>query len=253
MTRTEHAQSLLLLEEADARLSRGARWLRSLAPGRARPTPLAELGRAHLRSSTPPAVLALLSDGMRRLVDAMLEHFPDNLFWDFDFLFATLARAAHAEPLDAVARRLALIVGLHEVFGRHTEIHFRYVHDFLYGFDWAKWVRRDPEPRAVEHPLGEAFLAAMRHRADELIALIAQNDATYPRIEQGLARNPFAFSREPDDELALFGDLAVRGLVPVEAWNADGAFTWDRPYADLRCDRALALGLARPSSAVRTS
>ena len=53
----------------------------------------------------------------------------------------------------------------------------------------------------------------------------------------------FGFSREPEDELRLFRDLAARGLLPVEAWRLETAPTWDRPFTDLRAERARVLGL----------
>ncbi|HEY8376846.1 MAG TPA: hypothetical protein VIK91_10170 [Nannocystis sp.] len=182
-----------------------------------------------------------LRAGLRAIEAAAAAAFPENLFWDLEFLAASLVREG-AGAMTALARRIA---GLQGLYGQHTVIRFRYVHDFLYGYDWAKWVQREPATRHAVAPFAPAFIAHQERRARELEELIAADDAVYPRLPEGQVRNPFPFSREPEAEAQLLRDLARRGLLPVEAWDPGAAPRWDRPYADLRVERARALGLLR--------
>jgi hypothetical protein len=64
---------------------------------------------------------------------------------------------------------------------------------------------------------------------------------SYPPLPDGRARNPFAFSREPADELALFRALAEHDAVPVPAWRLDAHPQWDRPYSRWRHEIAESL------------
>lgn len=219
---------------------------RTLDPVRERATALEDLGLA-MSARLSDAAIEAWTDGLLATVRSILEHFPDNLLWDLDHLAAGVAREAVREPSRAVERVRASfgeIVELHALFGRATPIRFRYAHDFVYGFDWAKWVRRAPAERACHGPFDLVFLRAMRARGEELLELIAHDDAKYPRLrDEERARNPFPFSREPSAELALYADLARRGLIPVPAWSIDAPPVWDAPYAEEREARARALGL----------
>ena len=58
----------------------------------------------------------------------------------------------------------------------------------------------DPEPRAEHGPFSSTFLSYTKQRGEELVELIARNDAKYHRLaDDAVARNPFGFSREPED------------------------------------------------------
>lgn len=189
-------------------------------------TRLEALGDALFAPMTPASRLAL-ARGLSELADAIVAAFPENVFWDLDALAGSLA-GADPDTIDGAFHDL---VALHRLFGRATSIRFRYVHDFLYGYDWAKWVRRDPEARADIGPYDPRFFAAMLQRGEELIALIAADDAKYHQLADDEPRNPFGFSREPEDELRLHRQLASEGAVPVEAWRLDGRARWDAdPY-----------------------
>lgn len=212
---------------------------RSLAPGRA-------------RSRTVDEVVALVDAGewaapltaaLREITGAAMAAFPDNIFWDVEFLAVSLVRSGQAEGAPAIAELAGRIAALQALYGQSTTIRFRYVHDFLYGFDWAKWVQREPEGRALVGPFERSFLVHMEQRARELCELIDADDTKYPSLPEGQVRNPFPFSREPADEALLLRDLAAAGLVPVEAWDPAATPVWDRPYADLRVARAQALGV----------
>lgn len=227
------------LAERDAAL--GVRW-RSLQPGRGTARTLAELVPD---GALAPDVRMAVARGMARVAEAVHRNFPRNLFGDLDIVLARLERGGAQGGERWVEGTVATMVELHEIFGHQTSIQFRYVHDFLYGFDWARWVRRDPEARASVGPFDEPFLSYVRRRGRELMALIAEDDAKYHRIARGTDRNPFAFHRDPESEAALLCDLAAGGWVPVEAWRRDAEPRWDRDYVAARESRARALGLAR--------
>jgi len=231
------------LARADAQLERAGVERHSLDAARSGATSLRALGERLLPDAGHLA--PVLADGMVRVARAVAQHFPDNLFWDLDAVFADILREARAatDPRAHLAASLEEIVALHALFGQETDIRFRYVHDFVYGFDWAKWVHRDPAARAEIGPFALVFLRSVRARGHELLALIARDDAKYPRLPDARARNPFPFSREPEAEAALYRDLAARSLIPVPAWQLAPEPEWDRPFAVAREERARALRL----------
>jgi hypothetical protein len=184
-----------------------------------------------------------LTTALREITEAASAAFPENIYWDLEFLAVSLLRSGRAEGVEVIGELARRIAGLQDLYGQSTTIRFRYVHDFLYGFDWAKWVQREPGERALVGPFERAFLVHMEQRARELCELIAAGDATYPSLPEGQIRNPFPFSREPADEARLLRDLADGGLLPVETWDPGATPVWDRPYADLRARRAQALGI----------
>jgi hypothetical protein len=226
-----------MTSELEERLANGGGW-GSLAPGRA---------RAHLPSELA-APGSSLHGALTRIAQAIVENHPDNLFADLDALAATLERLDEPCRLERTDR----IVRLHALFGQRSPIRFRYVHDFLYGFDWARWVARAPEERHAVLPYDLPFLAYLEQRGHELLALIAGDDAKYPTLRDRSSRNPFPFSREPAAEIAIHRALAERGLVPLAAWDASAAPHWNEPYASVREAQARAMGLELPPVPLRT-
>ncbi len=243
------APLLAALARTDATLDARGVLRKTLAPSRPHATRLCDLA-ATLFAREPPAS-ARLAEGLTRtlgsVADVIVTNFPENIFWDVDFLVASLWRDAgragdRAEAhLDESAE---LVVELNALFGCHTDIRFRYTHDFIYGYDWAKWVKRDPAARASVGPFALRFLRALKGRARELLALIAEDDEKYGRLQGQAPRNPFGFSREPACEELLHRDLAAKHLLPIESWNIDALPAWDRPFPELRAGRAQALGLS---------
>lgn len=212
---------------------------RTLAPDRSRATAVAEVVA---RISGDAETVAALDQGLADIVEAVAENFPENVFWDFDRLVAALVARRDA---DAIRRAAAQVVRLQRGFGRHGVISFRYAHDFLYGFDWARWVARDAAARACVGPFDPQFLDYLEARMRELVSLIEADDVKYPQLDAAQRwRNPFQFSREPADEARLFEWLAAAGQLPVEAWCFDGAEDWREPYSALRREAATALGIA---------
>lgn len=242
------ASACTLLAATDELLDRHAWGRRSLAPGRGRSRELLAVCLAAAAPTDDDTTLLALAEGLAAVARAQLESFPDNLCCDFDLLVAhTLRRGrASADPAATISAHLAQICRLQRLYGRETTIRFRYVHDFVYGFDWAKWVGRDPDLRAGVGPFDRAFLDHLERRAHVLLGLIAEDDPVYGGIPDDAARNPFPFDREPPAELELHDDLAARGLIPVAAWDPDAAPRWQLPFAALRVERATALGLASP-------
>lgn len=219
----------------------------TLAPERAQARSLESIGEHLLgeTSSMSSELTSTLAEGLCETAVAIRTHFPDNLFWDLDHLAASVLREAQRQVHPAAHARasFATIVEIHALFGRSTALRFRYVHDFMYGFDWAKWVARAPSTRRMVGPFDLAFLRAMRTRAGELLSLIETGrDEKYPPLQDRRHRNPFGFSREPEAELALHRDLAARRLIPVRAWTFDEPPEWNRAFAGARVARARALG-----------
>jgi hypothetical protein len=236
-----------VLTEAEAELlARG--WRRgSLAPGRAAASPLPVVWATALAPEDGRAVRLALARGLADIATAQARSFPDNLFADHEYMAASLVRRARAaeDPAAALAESCEQVAGLQRLFGQDTQIRFRYTHDFAYGYDWAKWVAREPESRAGVQPFDPEFLAHMQQRAHELLGLIRVDDSEYPSLPAGQDRNPFPFSREPADEAALHQALADRGELPLAAWDPDATPLWDRPYAALRLAQAERMGLLR--------
>ena len=208
----------------------------SLCPDRISATSFAELERSVVRPHLTPELTALFASTLEEVVRSMLRHFPENIFWDFDFFVASVVRQTLLEEdparfLESFGKR---VMALMKLFGRESDICFRYLHDFSYGFDWARWVKKEPEARQLIQPFGLTFLDYLHGRGEELLGLIATDDNKYHRIPGDSYRNPFVFSREPAEEAHLFTQLSVRGLLPIEAWKEDAQPVWDRPFERLR-------------------
>lgn len=231
------------LAEIDAKIARTRFGGLTLDPNRSIATPLTELVPSLADSRQAPHLAATAL----AVAEAQLEAFPENLFWDFDFYLASIhSRAAslgdYAGELQAVT---AVTVDLMRIYGQQSVIRFRYVHDFMYGFDWARWVRRDPETRASVKPFDIEFLRQSERRGHDIQALIEADDRWYPQLSDGAVRNPFPFSREPEQELRLYRLLADRNAIPVQAWRVDAAPDAGRDFDELREDVANLLGLSR--------
>ncbi len=219
----------------------------TLDPARARARLPTELEALVLRPSDDPALARAFRVGMLRAYEAMLDAFPDNLLWDLEALASALVEQARGggEPAIAIERSWDRVAELQYVFGRRGPIRFRYIHDFIYGFDWARWVAKEPAARATVGPYDPAFVERMHRRGGELIALIEDgSDLEYGPLPGSEIRNPFGFSREPDDELALHRSLASRDELPVLAWQPGAQPHWQRPFTQLRSRAAAALRIS---------
>lgn len=231
------------LDDVQCRIDATPHGRLTLDPKREEATSLADL----VSVLAGPSKRDELSAVAATVAQAQLDNFPENLFWDFDCFLSTVHRHAvtAADYHHSLVRACATTVTLMKLYGAHSKIRFRYVHDFIYGFDWARWVRRNPGARQTTEPFGEPFLEQSESRARDILRLIEEDDSWYPELKTESPRNPFPFVREPEDELLLYRDLAAHRYVPVPAWCVDTAGNWDRDYDALREARAEALGLGR--------
>ena len=231
------------LTELEARIELSPLGALTLDPSRPFATSLTEV----VSNLADRQQVAHLAAAASAVAEAQLRSFPENLFWDFDFYLTSIHRdaAATSDYAGYVRRVTGITVGLLRLYGQQSSIRFRYVHDFMYGFDWARWVRRNPGARGGVEPFSIEFLGQTEDRARDIIALIEADDDWYPRLAEGESRNPFPFSREPEDELPLYRLLAARSAVPVEAWRADARPDASRDFDVLREDAARSLDLSR--------
>lgn len=237
------------LRDTDRRIDAlGRHTRRSLGPGRGRATTLVELATS-LSAGHGERLRLTFARGLGEIGDALAAAFPENLFWDLDALASAVLSEARedADPCAHLESTARLVAELQHLFGQESSIRFRYIHDFVYGFDWSKWVRRDPRARGSIGPFDRAFVVRMHERGGELLELISEDDTKYPRLEGGGSRNPFAFSREPRQELELFRTLARRQELPVNAWERHPSPRIDRDFYAIRERAAEALASRRIS------
>jgi hypothetical protein len=225
---------------------------RSLDPAREEAMSFEEIAVALAFPQRDPRVVEATGELAEALVRAVAEHFPENIFADYAALVEACVDAAEgsSDPLLTIAETGRALVDLQALFGRRSTIRFRYVHDFLNGYDWVKWVQREPDTRAPVGPYAMPFLRHMLARGQEMLGLIDADDGTYPRLRDARPRNPFRFDREPSAEVALHRSLAARGDLPLRPYlvasRGAAVGAWDCPYQELRLAEAARLGLARP-------
>ncbi|MCA9535378.1 MAG: hypothetical protein KC593_16910 [Myxococcales bacterium] len=238
------APTLARLQALDAAVSRspsGGLSLDPTSPGRRATT---AHGLLLALTDAPLEERLTLGAALADVGESMLRAFPLNLFWDMDGVFAELRRASRVSLDDARALAAAL-AELMALFGRDSPIQFQYVHDFVYGFDWAEWVRREPSKREGVRPFDARYVARTHQRGIELLALIEADDDKYPTLPKGEFRNPFSFSRTPQQERRLFEALAAAGAIPNPAWSCDEEPCWARDFDAERETIAAELGLVR--------
>ncbi|AFZ24422.1 hypothetical protein Cylst_2186 [Cylindrospermum stagnale PCC 7417] len=225
--------------------------LLSLNPCKNLTTSFAELGDLIAEKTTDSQLITNLRETLEIIIYAQLENFPENIFWDFDFMVSSMLRQALRENdgavlfVDTFRKKM---VSITELFGK-TEIRFRYVHDFIYGFEWARWVNKEPQNRANIEPFSLIFLDYLLCKGQEIIQKISLNQVTtaYKLSETGY-RNPFCFSREPEDEYRLLTYLAQKQLIPVAVWNWDTQPIWNKPFHRMREQLSLKLNIPQQTS-----
>ncbi|MEH2455736.1 hypothetical protein [Nostoc sp.] len=218
----------------------------SLNPQKRLVTNFAELGNFITEQNTDIEFLATLQETLESIVRTQLRNFPENIFWDFDFLVSSMLRQALVADEGAIAflkvfgKKMVLLI---EMFGNKTQMRFRYVHDFMYGFDWARWVQKEPQNRAHIEPFSLVFLDYLLVKGKELLQRINHGQIiSYKLCETGY-RNPFTFSREPEDEYRLLTYLAEEQLIPVAVWNWNASPVWNKPFQEMRQQLALKLNI----------
>jgi hypothetical protein len=168
-------------------------------------------------------------------------NFPKNIFWDFDFLlnfFISEQILGEYDSSEYTNLRSKKIQKIFQLFGKYSPIQFSYLHDFLYGFDWFKWRTQIFQGNSGAEPFGWNFLDYIEKRGYEIIALIQTNDRNYPFLGDSTPRNPFLFSRNEEDEIFLWSNLAECNLIPIPGWKDKVEISLDINYSELRNARA---------------
>ncbi|MFS0516439.1 hypothetical protein ACEYW6_17225 [Nostoc sp. UIC 10607] len=220
--------------------------LLSLNPQKTLITSFAELGDLITEQNIDIEIFTALRETLESIVRTQLQNFPENIFWDFDFMVSSMLRQALIAEEGAVpflklfGKRM---VSLTEMFGNKTEIRFRYVHDFMYGFEWARWVQKDPQKREHIEPFSLVFLDYLLVKGKEILQRINHGQITSYKLCDSGYRNPFTFSREPEDEYRLLTYLAEEQLIPVAVWNWDDSPVWNKPFQEMRQQLALKLNI----------
>lgn len=191
--------------------------------------------------------IPLIIDSLSILVKEEINHFPCNIFWDKDYFIryflSKISSISQQEQVSFITDYVQIYSSLLKLFGKSSSIRFQYLHDFSYGFDWAKWVRNDSEKRNGVLPFSRIFLQRMFQRGKELETLIQKNDELYPRLNDKEFRNPFQFHRSIEYESLLLRQLADKELIPIVAWEQNGSVDWRKNYSKLRDIEAKNSGL----------
>ncbi|MEH2122154.1 hypothetical protein [Nostoc sp.] len=218
----------------------------SLNPQKRLITSFAELGNFITEENTDIQFITTLQETLESIVCTQLQNFPGNIFWDFDFLVSSMLRQALVADEGAIpflkvfGKKMVLLI---EMFGNKTQMRFRYVHDFMYGFDWARWVQKEPQNRAHIEPFSLVFLDYLLVKGKELLQRINHGQITSYKLCETGYRNPFTFSREPEDEYRLLTYLAEEQLIPVAVWNWNASPVWNKPFQEMRQQLALKLSI----------
>ncbi|MDB9373791.1 hypothetical protein [Nodularia sphaerocarpa] len=218
----------------------------TLNPQKTLITSFVELENLITAITTDKEIIIALRDTLELIIYAQVQNFPENIFWDFDFMVSSMVRQALVADegaisfLESFCNRMVLLI---ELFGIKQEIRFRYVHDFIYGFDWAKWVQKEPQKRSHSEPFSLVFLDYLLIKGEKLIKHLNYGQVTSYNLSNTGYRNPFDFSREPEDERLLLTSLAREKLIPVEVWNWDTSPVWNQPFQEMRQQLALELNI----------
>ncbi|MEH2325674.1 MAG: hypothetical protein V7K32_19355 [Nostoc sp.] len=220
--------------------------LLSLNPNKTLITSFAELENLITEQNTDIEIFITLQQTLESIVITQLQNFPENIFWDFDFLVSSMLRQALVAHEGAIAFLKFFgekMVSLTQMFGNKTEMRFRYVHDFMYGFEWARWIQKEPQKRAHIEPFSLVFLDYLLIKGKELLQRINHGQITSYKLCDTGYRNPFTFSREPEDEYRLLTCLAQEELIPVAVWNWNASPVWNKPFQEMRQQLALKLNI----------
>ena len=218
----------------------------TLNPHKTLITSFVELENLITAITTDQEIIVALRDSLELIIYAQVQNFPENIFWDFDFMVGSMVRQALVADEGAVSflksfgHKMVLLI---ELFGIKKEIRFRYVHDFIYGFDWARWVKKEPQSRSHSEPFSLVFLDNLLIKGEKLVKHINYGQVTSYNLGNTGYRNPFDFSREPEDEHLLLTSLAKEKLIPVEACNWDISPVWNQPFQEMRQQLALKLNI----------
>src|SRR5262249_56226071 len=97
--RSRRASALRRLTEMDAQLQTTVPLPLSMCPARPRATSLQAIGEALLTEDLDPSLMQAFADGLCLMVATKVDQFPENIFWDVDYLAAWLLRLPHLHPI----------------------------------------------------------------------------------------------------------------------------------------------------------
>nr|MCU0824608.1 hypothetical protein [Leptospira sp.] len=188
-----------------------------------------------------------VEDFLISIVESIQFNFPHNIFFDIDYLsFEVInqCKSTNTDFLEQLDLKRKKLISIFELFGKDSKIKFRYIHDFIYGFDWLKWMLEKRNPMENQSPYGNDFLNYISSRGAELVLLIDQNDVKYPDLMEEY-RNPFLFSRTPIEEEKLHRVLQETDSLPISSWDIFAIPKFDKNYSSIRTQTAHSLGIAQ--------
>ena len=117
------------LHRLDARIRASGMDWRTLDPHRREATRLCELSGQLLDGERNEPLVRAFVGGLADAVEEQLDSFPHNLFWDFDYMAASLlreARTAGSKASEHLQASWSWVTDLERQYGRHGPICFRY-------------------------------------------------------------------------------------------------------------------------------
>ena len=96
----------------------------SLNPNQSIITSFTELEVKVIQQVSDVQVLKTIRDNLKKILNALLHNFPENIFWDFDFVVSSMLNQALLAdaPIDVLDNFSNKIVLLMNMFGRESEI-----------------------------------------------------------------------------------------------------------------------------------
>lgn len=236
---------MLLVEKIDQVIADRCPIFLSASPHKKMASSMKELAKTLFPYAKSDEKKLKWAQGMSLIINAQVDNFPENLFSDYDYLGHFIWENVPDEEKISYCEK---IVQLYQEFGVHSEIHFQYIHDFIYGFDWARWVSKHKAadecslPEKIPGPYDPIFLEYMRERGYEILELIDKNDQKYGKIPKDTNRNPFCFKRTPNYEIKVFNQLAENSSIPCKAWNIHENPCWSKDFETVRLEVADSMG-----------
>ena len=157
-----------------------------------------------------------------QIIRSQFVHYPQNIFWDFDYLLFYIWSQKNKDVLFAIANK---ILNVQLYYSSNSSINFAYIHDFIYGYDWDRWVRKDIKNRHLVGLYDLKFLSYLEKRGLQIIGSIG-NDKRYPVLVKNENRNVYNFNRHSAAEIKTLTSLAKEENIPIQSWLIDGG-EWD--------------------------
>jgi hypothetical protein len=157
-----------------------------------------------------------------QIIRSQFVYYPQNIFWDFDYLLFYIWSQKNKDVLFAMAKK---ILNVQLYYSSINSINFAYIHDFIYGYDWDRWVRKDIKNRYLVGLYDLKFLSYLEKRGLQIIDSIG-SDERYPVLVKNQNRNVYNFHRHGAAEIKTLTSLAKEENIPIQGWRTDGG-EWD--------------------------